>query len=166
MGETTPRFALPLLAAGQAQKEIVHNEAVTALEALVQPVAEAAGLNTPPADPRPGQSWIVGGAPTDAWSGLAGAFATWTGGGWRFVAPVEGMGAWVTASGLPARRSGGAWVVGELRATALTVGGRQVVGAQQPAIAAPVGGGAVDAEARATLSAVLATLRSHGLIAT
>ena len=29
MTDATPRFALPLLAAGQAQKELFHNEALT-----------------------------------------------------------------------------------------------------------------------------------------
>jgi hypothetical protein len=60
----------------------------------------------------------------------------------------------------------GLWRRGELRGLSLRVNGRQVVGAQAAAIAAPSGGATVDAEARATLSAVLAALRGHGLIDT
>lgn len=47
----------------------------------------------------------------------------------------------------------------------MLVGGVPVVGARGAAIAGPAGGGAVDAEARATLDAVLGALRAHGLIA-
>ena len=34
----TPRFGLPLLAPGQAAKELTHNEALSLLDLLVQPV--------------------------------------------------------------------------------------------------------------------------------
>ena len=32
----TPRLSLPLLAAGQAQKHVTHNDALTRLDALIQ----------------------------------------------------------------------------------------------------------------------------------
>lgn len=164
MGETTPRFALPLLEAGQAQKEMFHNEALIALEALIQPVAETLGDDTPPSAPIVGRSWIVGPAPNGAWAGQAGAVASWGDGGWRFVTPVDGMCLWVAALGLWARRAGGAWTSGLVPASALLVGGMQVVGGRQGAIADPTGGGTVDAEARAALLLVLRALRVHGLI--
>ena len=37
----TDRFALPLLATAQAQKEMTHNEALALLDAVVQPVVVA-----------------------------------------------------------------------------------------------------------------------------
>jgi phage baseplate assembly protein V len=46
------------------------------------------------------------------------------------------------------------------------VAGIQVVGAQGGAVADPAGGGTIDAQARAQLSALLARVRAHGLIAT
>lgn len=46
------------------------------------------------------------------------------------------------------------------------VSGTQVVAAQQPAIPDATGGVTVDTEARAALNALLAELRTHGLIAT
>ena len=52
-----------------------------------------------------------------------------------------------------------------MRGSALNIGGQQVVGARGAAIAAPAGGTAVDVEGRAAISAILAALRSHGLIA-
>ena len=165
MSELSPRFALPLLAAGQAQKEIVHNEAVTMLEALVQPVAETLGDAAPPATPVAGRSWIVGASPSGDWTGQAHAIATWTDGGWRFTAPVEGMWLWVAVASLGARWSAGAWELGAVRAGALLIGGGQVVGGRQPAIADPAGGTGIDVQARATITAILAALRNHGLIA-
>lgn len=165
MSDTSARFGLPLLAAGQAQKEIFHNEALTILETLVQPVAQTLGDNDPPATPQEGESWIVGASPTGAWAGQAGAVGTWTSGGWRFITPLNGMAMWVEDQGVPARYSAGAWQPGIIRATALLIEGAQVVGSQQPAIAAPEGGAIVDTQARAAISAMLTALRAHGLIA-
>lgn len=164
MTDATPRLALPLLAAGQAQKELYHNEALATLDALVQPVAATFGDPAPPAAPGVGQSWIVGTAPTGDWSGHPDAVASWTDGGWRFATPIEGMWVWVSAAGLWAHRAGGAWSLGTLPASALVIGGQQVVGARGGAIVAPAGGATVDGEARAAIAAVLAALRAHGLI--
>ena len=164
MAETTTRLALPLLVPGQAQKEMFHNEALAAIDLALHASVVAVGLDTPPPVPAPGQCWIVGTAPTGEWSGQAGALAGWTAGGWRFVAAVEGMAVWDGAAGQVARRAGGAWQSGALAATSLAIGGIQVVGARRPDIAAPAGGGTVDGEARAAVTAILAALRGHGLI--
>ncbi len=60
MLETTTRFAVPLLVAGQGQKDVTHNEAVLALEALAHPVVEDAGRTTPPASAAVGEAYVVG----------------------------------------------------------------------------------------------------------
>lgn len=161
----TARFALPMLQPGQAQKELYHNEALVLLDLAVQSVVVDIGLNTPPTNPSSGQNWIVGPSPTGAWSGAATQLAGWTGGGWRFVAPFDGMIVWSVASALHARFAAGAWVVGESRAARLVIGGEQVVGPQQAAITTPAGGTTPDTEARAAISAILGALRAHGLIA-
>lgn len=54
---------------------------------------------------------------------------------------------------------------GAVSGASYKVAGTQVVGAQQPAIPDPAGGGTVDAAARGTLVALLQALRAHGLIA-
>jgi hypothetical protein len=162
--DSSARFALPLLQSGQAQKELFHNEALTLLDLIVQAAVVDAALDTPPDAPMPGQSWIVGAAPTGTWAGHPNAIAGWTVGGWRFVLPTEGMTAWVAASGLTALYRSGAWSTGSLAASQIVIGGQQVVGARNAAIADPTGGSVVDPESRATLAAILAMLRSHGLI--
>ncbi len=57
------------------------------------------------------------------------------------------------------------WRVGSVPARNLVIGGDQVVGARQPAVADPSGGAMVDASAREAIGAILAALRNHGLIA-
>jgi hypothetical protein len=165
MDEVSARLELPFLQAGQAGKELWHNEALALLDIATGACVQAAGVDAPPPTPSVGQAWIVGTAPTGAWAGRAGAIAGWTDGGWRFVPAAEGMTATIAGTGLVARRVGAAWTIGEVRATRVVIDGVPVVGSRRPAIPAPVGGGTADAEARATLGAVLATLRAHGLIA-
>jgi hypothetical protein len=161
----TGRWALPLLDAGQAQKEMTHNEALATLDLLAHPSVAAVAVNTPPADPAAGQCWIVGSAPTGAWAGRAGTLAGWTAGGWRFVQPREGLQAWSIVDGVPATYVTGQWRLGRIAASELVIGGMPVVGGRRPAIAAPAGGAAPDLEARAALTQIIATLVAHGLIA-
>ena len=49
--------------------------------------------------------------------------------------------------------------------SSVVVGGNQVVGPRGAPIASPGGGAVIDAEGRAAITAILAALRSHGLIA-
>lgn len=70
----------------------------------------------------------------------------------------------VRATGIEAAWDGAAWRQGEVRALRLLVGGEQVVGARGSAIADPAGGATIDGEARAAVAAVIAALRTHGLI--
>lgn len=165
MTEASARLGLPYLAAGQAQKEWTHNEALALLDLAAQAAVEAAGLDAPPPAPVEGQAWIVGVRPTGAWAGRPRALAGWTAGGWRFVEAREGMAAWVAAEGAVARFRAGEWTVGEVRCRRVLVDGLPVLGARQPPVASPAGGAAQDAEARAALAGVLAALRAHGLIA-
>ena len=163
--DQSARLRLPLLHPGQAQKEMDHNEALAMIDIALQPAVVAVGVDLPPAAPVEGECWIVGGAPTGAWSGHAGGLAGWTTGGWRFFEARAGMAVWSTADGCTAVHDGAAWAIGRVHAARLAVGGIDVVGAQRPAIAEPVGGTTIDVAARETVSAILAALRAHGLIA-
>jgi hypothetical protein len=165
MTDSTARLALPYLAPGQAQKEITHNEALARLYLLLAGVVEATDTIVPPDAPQPGQAWLLGAAPTGAWSDQPHAIAGWTDSGWRFVAPVEGLCVRVRGSGLEARFHDGAWELGSVDAVQLRVNGVQVVGSRQPAVPDPVGGSVVDLIARETIGSILSVLRAHGLIA-
>lgn len=163
--ERTARLSLPLLHAGQAQKELDHNEALALLDLAVQPIVVASGVNVPPGDPSPGACWIVGSSPIDQWAGHALALAGWTAGGWRFVAPRAGMVVWRATDAMTVRYDGLQWISGEVHAAGLFVDGEQVVSRRGPAIANPAGGDLIDIQARSTLDAILAALRTHGLLA-
>ncbi|MGY2734807.1 DUF2793 domain-containing protein [Sphingomonas sp. UYP23] len=162
--QTSTRLGLPLLQTGQAQKELTHNEALTLLDLAVQPSVEAIALDTPPATPGPGACWIVGTAPTGAWTGQAHALAGWTDSGWRFVPSQPGMTVWSKADQTDARFDGTRWTVGTIVATRLVLGGFAMLGPPRQHIAAPANGGVIDAEARAVLEAILEALQSLGLI--
>lgn len=166
MSETsTARLALPMLFAGQAQKEMTHNEALTALDIAVQASVVEIHAEIPPVDPEPGQCWILGEAPEGAWTGHEFALAAWTDGGWRFVNAREGMRAFVTEVNEFAVFSSGSWAVGELHGR-LFVDGQQVVGSRAEAIEDPAGGVTIDVEARAAIVTILDSLRAHGLVNT
>lgn len=161
----TPRWALPQLFAGQAQKELFHNEALILIDVLLHGRAESADEAAPPDAPEAGQCWIVAAGAIGGWAGRAGTVACWTEGGWRFVMPRAGLSLWVEDRGHAMRHDGSGWHDEALREDGLHVSGTRVVGAQQGAVADPVGGATVDGEARAAIAALLAALRSHGLIA-
>lgn len=164
MTESSARFALPLLVPGQAQKEMFHNEALTAIDGLLHACIEGGPVDDPPSGPAAGQSWIVGVAPTGEWSGRTDALATWTAGGWRFAQPVPGMLAWSKAAHVWLRWTGSAWSSGTWPVSALLIDGQQVVGPRLPEVPSPSGGTTIDMEARAAVDGLIATLKSHGLI--
>lgn len=165
MMDKTPRWALPMLFAGQAQKEIFHNEALTLIDALLHGRAQSADVAVPPSAPEPGQCWVVADGASGAWEDHEGDIACWTEGGWRFLMPKAGLFIDLADRGHAIFHDGSQWRDGAIRNDGLYVEDERVVSERQAAIAAPFGGATIDAEARATIAAILATLRAHGLIA-
>ena len=52
--DQTPNLQLPYIAPSQAQKHVTHNEAIRALDALVQLCVVNRTLTEPPSEPREG----------------------------------------------------------------------------------------------------------------
>lgn len=75
------------LSVGQFDKEILINDNSSILEAFVHPVLQV-GLNTPPGSPNDLDSYIIGTAPTGAWTGLANHWTVWLNGGWVAVSAI------------------------------------------------------------------------------
>jgi hypothetical protein len=140
---TSPRFALPFLFAGQAQKEVTVNELAARIDSLIACSVEAS-QSVPPTAPAEGQTWLVGASPSNEWAGQAGKIAARIGGSWVFFAPPEGMVVHDRARGA-IRRFAGTWQVP----------------ARPPS---PTGGTVIDAEARSAIVAIVAALVSAGLI--
>ncbi len=145
MTDSTPRLTLPLLAAGQAQKEVTHNEALVLIDALIGAQVVAVNVAAPPVTPVAGECWAVGAAPTGVWAGQAGRIAVATVGGWRFCNVPDGF-AVRLSSGANWRRSGSVWIA-------------------SPVVAAPTGGTVIDSEARAAIGALRSALIAAGLLA-
>jgi|FEC22Drversion2_1045045.scaffolds.fasta_scaffold00075_97 hypothetical protein len=106
----TARLKLPLLAAAQAQKHVTHNEALTALDTLVQLSVLDKDLTSPPASPAEGDGYIVAASASGAWTGWDGRIARYQDGLWRSFLPGEGWRAWVADEARNYVLSAGAWL--------------------------------------------------------
>jgi hypothetical protein len=140
---TSPRFNLPLLFAGQAQKEAFVNEAHVLIDSLLHCAIEATAAS-PPASPIDGTNWLVDASPTGDWTGQAGKLACRQSGVWLFVTPKDGMHVLDRSSGQE-RLYFGSWKA-------------------PTAPAAPIGGTTVDAEARAAIASLITVLRQAGVL--
>lgn len=140
----SPRFALPMLFAGQAQKEFFVNEAHALVDLLLHPAIEGEA-DTPPTSPAEGECWLIGEAPTGAWLEHAGAIASYQAGSWIFAAPRAGLRVLDCSSGQEIRFRDG-WHRPETPQE-------------------PVGGATVDSEARAAIAELIAALIATGILA-
>jgi hypothetical protein len=95
----TPRLSLPLLAAGQAQKHVTHNDALTRLDALVHLVVDSRTQTASPATPTELSAYIVPEGGGGAFAGRTDQVALFEDGGWTFLAPRTGWQAWVADEG-------------------------------------------------------------------
>ncbi|CAN7507053.1 DUF2793 domain-containing protein [Bosea sp. LjRoot90] len=91
----TPRLGLPLLAAGQAQKHVTHNDALMRLDALVHLVVASRTQTVPPTSPGETSAYIVPAASSGVFAGHADDLAIFEDGTWSFLAPRAGWQAWV-----------------------------------------------------------------------
>ena len=121
------------------------------LDAIIAGAVEEPARADPPAAPAVGSSYIVASGATGAWAGHYGAIAAFTPGGWRIIAPIDGLCVLVKSTGQTVRYANGGWSL--------------VLSAPQAAISDVAGGVTVDAESRAAISAILGALRAHGLVA-
>ncbi|MDO9381895.1 MAG: DUF2793 domain-containing protein [Hyphomicrobiaceae bacterium] len=107
--DNSPNLVLPYIQAAQAQKHITHNEAIRALDAIVQISVADRDLAVPPGSPTEGIRYLIAGSPTGAWSGHAGKIAAWQDGAWMFYVPKAGWLAYIADEGILVAYSGSAW---------------------------------------------------------
>jgi hypothetical protein len=98
MSDRSAKLSMPFIQPSQAQKHITHNQAISALDVLVQMTVLDHALATPPLVAELGDSYIVATDGTDAWVGQDGAIATKVDGGWEFAAPQIGWRAFVVST--------------------------------------------------------------------
>ena len=121
----TTNLQLPFLEAAQAQKHVTVNEALLALDTLVQPNVLDRDLTAPPGSPSDGDRYIVGSSATGAWAGKDFDIAVWQDGVWKFFDPVNGWFVWVQDEQVLLIYSGAVWqpftdVAGFVSLSALT----------------------------------------------
>lgn len=139
---TTANYSLPLLFAGQAQKEPFINHAFSLVDALIQ-TAVLDSLDTPPSSAADGESYRVLANASGEWSGRDDNIAIRVGGAWEFISPANGMTLFDRNAEVELRFNGG-WQ-----------------SAAEPA--APTGGSTIDSEARAVIESLIEALRTAGL---
>ena len=106
----TPNLILPYLQAAQAQKHVTHNEAIRALDAIVQLSVLDRNLSSPPLSPADGQRYIVDSAATGSWMGQTNKVAAFQDGAWSFYAPREGWSAWIADEDIDVVFNGTSWI--------------------------------------------------------
>lgn len=84
----TKDYGIPLIpAGGQAQSEIIHNEAIRMLQALIQPAIDM--RDDPPEDPEEGDVYIAGAAATGEWEPWPNKPVFFGGDAWGAVPDVD-----------------------------------------------------------------------------
>lgn len=106
----TSRLTLPFIMPSQAQKHITHNEALQALDVLVQPVVQSLDLTTVPSLPLEGEAHVVAVGATGVWAGHALEIAAFQSGAWRFFEPAPGWQVYCRADRTQYVFDGAAWV--------------------------------------------------------
>jgi len=109
--DNSARLGLPYLAAGQMQKHVTLNEALTRLDALTQTTVVSRGQAAQPGDPDDGALYILPAAATGAaWAGrAAGTLMRFEAGGWSVVPAPDGLIAVVLDEPAVVTRRDGAW---------------------------------------------------------
>lgn len=140
---TTQGFGLPLLYAGQSQKEFFVNEALTMIDLMLHCTVEGEAAE-PPASPVETETWIVAENATGAWQGHDASIAVYRGASWTFTAPREGMQAYDLTLGQLLR---------------FRAGWQKTLSVQEP-----IGGVTVDTQARAAVSELISALQVLGIL--
>lgn len=140
--DSSPRFSLPFLFAGQAQKEFFVNEAHALTDILLHTAVNGEAAS-PPTESVDGDIWIVAESATGSWAGHDGQLAGLQAGIWKFAVPTDGMRIFDKATGQFALHLG-EWT----RVTAPTV---------------PISGQTVDSELRVAFDQLIEALRNAGI---
>ena len=105
----TPNLSLPYIMAAQAQKHVTHNEALQALDAVVQLSVKDRDLTAPPANPTEGDRYIIGASATGNWAGKDSQIAAWLDNAWMFHDQLIGWLCWVADEDKLLAWDGTAW---------------------------------------------------------
>lgn len=162
MSETL-RHGLPLLSAGQAQKEVTHNEALLVLDRLLHPVVLSRSVSVPPLAPAQGDAYVIGVDGSGAWAGRSGDLASHDGFGWVVTTPVRGCLVFIADENCFSVFNNG-WSINGWPSDGLRISGRRVLGATPISVSGPEGGGVVDNQSRIAINQLIDVLRDQGIV--
>src|SRR5215470_10682038 len=106
----TARLRLPEIAASQAQKHVTHNEALVALDTLVQASVIDKDLTAPPGSPAEGDCYIVASPASGAWVSWEKRLVRFQDGQWISFLPGTGWTCWVRDEGTLYTYDGASWI--------------------------------------------------------
>lgn len=115
--DNSPKLQLPYIAAAQAQKHVTHNEAIRALDVLVQASIVDRDLTVAPASPPDGSCYLVASGATGTWAGNDNAIAAWQDGAWQYYTPRTGWQVWVEDEEILIAWTGTEWKVASSEAS-------------------------------------------------
>lgn len=143
LSDSTPNYGMPMLFAGQAQKEFMINKSLSILDAIM-PSSIIESLSAPPNTWTDGSAYRVTATATEGWATKEDMIAIAVAGSWHFLPPYPGMRVFDQAADcMLLYRS--AWQF-----------------AVEPT--APSSGAVVDDQARAAILQIVAALRDLGLL--
>jgi hypothetical protein len=107
--ENSENLKLPYIMPSQAQKHVTHNEAIRALDALVQISVENNEALEPPVTPDAGSRYIVPENATGEWTDKSNQIAAYQDGAWAYFKPQTGWLAWLSSQNTLLVFKEGAW---------------------------------------------------------
>lgn len=93
----TGHLGLPYIDAAQSQKHLTHNDALRALDTIVQLSVLNRTLTAPPATPAANARYLIASGATGAFAGYDGTIAAFQDGAWAFAVPQTGWRLYVEA---------------------------------------------------------------------
>ena len=107
--DNTTNLNMPYIMAAQSQKHVTHNEALRALDIIVQLSVLGRNLTNPPASPADGDRYIIAASATGDWLGHEGKIAAFQDNAWVNYMPQEGWVCWVAGENKLLAWDGAAW---------------------------------------------------------
>ncbi len=105
---SSPNLVLPYLVESQASAEIIYNDALNIIDALLQLSVKDRDLTTPPGSPAQGDRYLVATGGSGDWVSQDGKIAAYYN-GWIFITPKEGFSMWVDDENVRLNYDGSVW---------------------------------------------------------
>lgn len=90
----TPKLSIGMMSTGSLSKEVIFNEAMVEVDALLARVAASKSVTAPPGSPADGAVYIIPTGASGDWSGHINSIAFYYN-GWHYVSPPDKIKFWI-----------------------------------------------------------------------